>query len=175
MEPQINPALEARRRRVFRLCAAAALGLTLLLIEQTTVFAETDEALGFIKGDAVVIGGQIDLGIGYLTSALSILESSGSPADVEAASALAYQAYRVMRFALWGIVVLGQKRRIANPLHEVVTDNLMQAEGLIRKARLLLDGAAKYPENDQSLSWRMEAISDLKSVLQFAEQARLLI
>ncbi len=182
MEPQINPALEVRRRRALWLCAAAALGLTLLLTEQTTVFAQTDyrggpdEPLGFIKANRVVIGGQIDLAISYLTSALSTLESSESPPDLEAASTLADQAYRMMRFAHWGLVGLGYKHgRGANTLYEIVQETLTNSRELIRPARARLEGAAKWPDSRESQGWRMEAISGLKGALLLAQQARMMI
>ncbi len=178
MEPQINPAFAVRRRRAIRLCAAAALGLMLLLIEQTAAFAQTDkpqadEPLGFIKANRVVIEGQIDLAISHLTSALATLESSESPADLEAASTRAYQAYRLMRFAEWGLMGLSAKR-VANPIYEMARENLFNARELIRPARLRLEGAAKWPENSESPSWRMDAISKLKDALLLAQQARML-
>ncbi len=175
MEPQINPAHEVRRRTALRLCAAAALGLTLLVTKQTTAVAQTEEPLGFSKADPIVIGGQIDLGVGYLTSALSILKSSESPNDLEAASALAYDAYRIMRFAHWGLVGLGHKRRIKNPIHEIVSETLLSSRLLIVDARLRLEGAAKWPDSQESQSWRMEAFSKLKDALLLAQQARMMI
>ncbi len=178
MEPQINPVHEVRRRTALRLCAAAALGLALLLTEQATVFAQTaqtDEPLGFIKFDRIVIQGQIDLSVSYLTLALSMLESSESPADIEAASARAYAAYRLMRFAESGLAGLGQKHgRVPNPLFRIVSETLDNSRGLIRFALLLLEGAAKWPERDESQSQRMEAISKLKDALLLAQQARML-
>ncbi len=175
MEPRINPAHEVRCRTALRLCAAAALGLALLLTEQTPVFAQTDEPLGFIKANRPVIEGQIDLAISYLTSALATLESSESPADLEAASTLAYQAYRMMRFAHWGLEGLGQRGRVGNPIYKIVQETLFNSRELIRPAQSRLEGAAKWPENNESQSWRIEAISNLKGALQLAQQARMMI
>src|SRR5262245_28265865 len=173
----LDPLRQRHGRRILRLCAAAALGLTMLLTQRTTVLAQTDEPLGFIKANPTIIGGQIDLGVNYLTSALSILESSQSPADLEAASARAYQAYRMMRFADSGLVLLGSKnKRAPNPLYGIVSETLWGARWLIIDARLLIDGAAKYWDDAQnSQNQRTEAITKLRRALAIAEQARTLI
>lgn len=169
-----SPAAGVACQKVLVLCTAAALCLTVLLGEPATVLAQTAEPLGYIKGNPVIIGGQIDLGMTYLTSALSILESSEAPADLTAASAQAYQAYRMMRFADSGLGLLSQKsKRIANPIYEMVSETLWSARWLIIDARLLLDGAAKWSEN--RAQQRMEAISKLRRALLFAEQARTMI
>ncbi len=178
MEPRIKPAHEVRRRRAFRLCVAAVLASTLVFTEQTAAVAQNnsdDLPLGLIRPDPIVIGGQIDLGVGYLTSALSILKSSESPNDLEAASSLANDAYRIMRTAGWGLVGLGQKRRIKNPIHEIVGETILSSRMLIVQARLLLDGAAKWPDRQESQSWRMEAFAKLTDALRLAQQARMMI
>src|SRR5262245_33796689 len=173
----LDPLLPRRGRRALRLCAAAALGFTILLTARTTVFAQADEPLGFIKANPTIIGGQIDLGLNYLASALSMLESSQSPADLEAASARAFQAYRMMRFADSGLVLLGSRnKRAPNPLYGIVSETLWGARWLIIDARLLIDGAAKYWDDAQnSQSQRTEAITKLRRALAIAEQARTLI
>ncbi len=178
MEPRIKPAHEVRRRRAFRLCVAAALALALVFTEQTAAVAQNDAddlPLGRIRPDPIVIGGQIDLGVGYLTSALSILQSSESPNDLEAASTMAKDAYRIMRAAGWGIVGLGQKHRTKNPIHEIVSETLLRSRLLIVDARLRLEGVVKWPESTESQGWRMEAISKLNDALQLAQQARMMI
>ncbi len=136
--------------------------------------SHTFEPLGYIakKGNPIVLRGQIELSVTYLRSALTVLETSTAPDDLLEASDIAYQGYRMMRFAIEGLGYHTEKRN-PNPIYEMVSKTMNEARFSVIHARLALGAAAKWTENNQAQV--DDAITKLKYALSLAEQAQLLI
>jgi hypothetical protein len=136
--------------------------------------AGRDLPLGFIRSDPAVIRGQIEISLAYLRSALAVLEGSDAltPEALLAASDIAHQGYRAMRFAVEGLGGLTNKP-YANPLYGMVYTAINEARFSIIHARLALGAAAKWTDNNRSQI--DDAIAKLRYAVSLAEQAHHLI
>jgi beta-glucosidase-like glycosyl hydrolase len=125
------------------------------------------------KPDRVVVRAQLNLGIRLTDQAYQLIQGTEDPEELERANALAFESYKLLRFALAGVVGLKGTSKAAkffvDPSLRLAEDFIDKAMFHTRVARGKLGTSIRWKEGRRT--GIASALTDLAETLRYARRA----
>jgi hypothetical protein len=133
-------------------------------------FAQDGGPLDRIASDRTLIRAQVAASVTYAEQAVAALDRADGP-GLASAKRLAWESYRMMRYAVHGITALyaGKPAVLVDPLLQLAADKLWRAGELNATARADIDRAAL--QGNERSAYSASASEQLDQALHVAREA----